>query len=578
MQRTTLKNKTKLPPLAGIPSKNSTQITINNLSTSLAGSKPKPSNAGVIHFAKHAQSIKSENSSSIRKVDNKTPQIVSFPTKPIKQPTNNPLLQVTEPQQQTPNNLPVPANFHSVASVTNEGNQDPSAESSSPAPENLMQQTIRRLSQQSGGEPSRSSSPVPQEQNNQNTEDEEEKFDVMISYSHQDMDLMRYIKDALKNEGLKVWVDEEGLGAGVDFLSKIGKAIVISTCFLQILTDSSVVSKYCKDELSLAYISNKPLNVICSSDPDDLFAQMDFGQKLTLAPHKNKFVEITDLRLKKSQVEFMCKQIKNKIANLLSETDATDSMTASLSVQNDMKAETFWDLYIPGGQSCNWPEFVQLFMVQFGHELESRVPITDQHWLLSIFKSELCDESSDNPDSVTLQAFKDFCKPANSRSEQFVWESVEKYAREQLAIKAVFAIDSSVRLDAIENLSKFKSAAVQEALLDLLRDPDANVRSIAALSLAKVSFGYDTQGSPTARVAKLLKDKDRLVRESACVALGRMKAEDQIEKLISVWRNDVISVVRDAALLALELIGGDEATRAIYVTRVLSDEIKALTT
>lgn len=42
-------------------------------------------------------------------------------------------------------------------------------------------------------------------------------------------------------------------------------------------------------------------------------------------------------------------------------------------------------------------------------------------------------------------------------------------------------------------------------------------------------------------------------------------------------RNDFISHVREAATVALEQIGGEEAEKAIHVTKVLSEEIRHLT-
>lgn len=41
-------------------------------------------------------------------------------------------------------------------------------------------------------------------------------------------------------------------------------------------------------------------------------------------------------------------------------------------------------------------------------------------------------------------------------------------------------------------------------------------------------------------------------------------------------RNDFISSVREAAALALEQIGGEEAQKAMHITKVLADEIKML--
>ena len=91
---------------------------------------------------------------------------------------------------------------------------------------------------------------------------------------------------------------------------------------------------------------------------------------------------------------------------------------------------------------------------------------------------------------------------------------------------------------------QYNSKAAQETLMDLTRDSDPNVRATAAVTLAKItdpgnkkvsdrlekeslftSYSiYQECGTAYCsyffRLGLLLKDKDRLVRESACVALG----------------------------------------------------------
>jgi len=76
---------------------------------------------------------------------------------------------------------------------------------------------------------------------------------------------------------------------------------------------------------------------------------------------------------------------------------------------------------------------------------------------------------------------------------------------------------------------------------------------------------------------KTLNDKDRLVREAGCLALGHLKVEKAVSKLLHLWRNDVISHVREAANVALMQIGGPEVDRQMKVTKVLADEIRQLT-
>ena len=71
-----------------------------------------------------------------------------------------------------------------------------------------------------------------------------------------------------------------------------------------------------------------------------------------------------------------------------------------------------------------------------------------------------------------------------------------------------------------------------EALLDLLTDPDKNVQTVAAISLART-------GAREPRVIrsllKTLSSKDRLVRESGCLSLGHLKVAEAVPKIVHLW-------------------------------------------
>ncbi|KAJ8312841.1 hypothetical protein KUTeg_010214 [Tegillarca granosa] len=148
--------------------------------------------------------------------------------------------------------------------------------------------------------------------------------------------------------------------------------------------------------------------------------------------------------------------------------------------------------------------------------------------------------------------FDDFCLVDGDL--QPVWPRIQDYTSEMFAIQEVFSMDSSVRIDAIENLGRFQSNQVIENLRDLSRDKDSNIRSVAAISLAKTG----NMDQKTIKVLmNCLNDKDRLVREAG--------------------RNDFISHVREAAQAALEQIGGEEVDQAMHITKVLAEEIRMLT-
>ena len=107
--------------------------------------------------------------------------------------------------------------------------------------------------------------------------------DIMISYSHTDKEMMHKIKNSLEANGISVWVDVVGLNAGVDFLNKIGQAIIESKMFLSLLTRRSLASKFCQDELALAYISNKPIFPVSIQPRAEIYSQVPTGVKLELA-------------------------------------------------------------------------------------------------------------------------------------------------------------------------------------------------------------------------------------------------------------------------------------------------------
>ena len=99
----------------------------------------------------------------------------------------------------------------------------------------------------------------------------------------------------------------------------------------------------------------------------------------------------------------------------------------------------------------------------------------------------------------------------------------------------------------------------------------------------------------------MLKDRDRVVRESACLSLAHMRCQRAVPNIVYVWyniyslelyhalpvrlvhfrfyrRNDAIKHVREAATLALKLIGGEDAAEAVKVTELLTQEVSKLKT
>nr|XP_054761800.1 uncharacterized protein LOC129268254 isoform X1 [Lytechinus pictus] len=411
-----------------------------------------------------------------------------------------------------------------------------------------------------------------------------EPKDLMISYSHQDKEKMRMMRDALEKAGISVWVDETGLKAGVEFLNKIGQAIIDAKLFLTLLSTKSATSKYCKDELALAYVSSKPIFPCMIQNHKEVTEVMDFGMRLQLAPIR--WFDFSDEDDFQGAFDKLAVSIKQKLTEITDELNQTEKGGAKkkprqlirketrtrLNVHQilpppEAKIEDFWDLHFKDKESIAVEEFVTAFKKDCTEEL-SKIGVTLE-WIIPVLKEELDEERED---VITKESYEYFCTIDEERID--FWERVKEQALERYTMLEVFSMDSTVRIDAIQNLAKFHTRSVMEAMMDLCADKDDNVRAVATLSLARVTDNKNLR--VIRRLLRLLKDRDRLVRQSCCLALGHMRAKQAVPSLVNLWRNDAISNVREAAHIALEKIGGDEAQEAIHITKVLSEEIKAL--
>ncbi|XP_035690300.1 uncharacterized protein LOC118425519 isoform X3 [Branchiostoma floridae] len=408
--------------------------------------------------------------------------------------------------------------------------------------------------------------------------------DVMISYSHQDMDFMRKMRGSLEASGISVWVDEQGLGAGVDFLNKIGHAIVEAKVFLSLLSPNSVTSKYCKDELALAYISNKPIFPVAMATRDSLRKNMDFGMQLTLAPMEwvdfsdrdsfdVSFAALVHKFIAATKAGDESKAPPSKAKPKLERPKTRQNLNKMTRLNsNPMDDESdFWERAFKDAKDVPWSKFIEAFDSNYSSLLDGmQISSDSEHkdWLMTVLKREMTVDNN----VLSRESYDEFCFVGGVKLP--FWQRVHEQAVESYTMREVFQMDSSVRLSAIEDLAKYRSKAVVDALLDLLNDTDPNVRAVAAVTLAKSGNAEDQE--VIKRLLKTLQDKDRLVRESGCIALGYLRAKEAVPQLVHLWRNDTISTVREAASVSLEKIGGEEAEKAIHMTKVLSEEIKLL--
>ncbi len=96
---------------------------------------------------------------------------------------------------------------------------------------------------------------------------------VFLSYSHKDKDRLLPLFTALKNSGLSVWYDE-GIRAGAEWEEEIVEHLAKSTGFLFFVSENSLRSQNCRDELYQARKRDKRFINILVDDVD--FSKKEF--------------------------------------------------------------------------------------------------------------------------------------------------------------------------------------------------------------------------------------------------------------------------------------------------------------
>ncbi|XP_077995720.1 uncharacterized protein LOC144449132 isoform X2 [Glandiceps talaboti] len=371
-------------------------------------------------------------------------------------------------------------------------------------------------------------------------------YDAMISYHQSDADFVKYFSGELKKNNITVW-REDPKDKSKESVSHKGQAIVESKVFIIILSRESASSKTCQDEVALAYISNKSIFPVAMEQFANLSKYLDFGMRLTLA--KLNWVFFENQSDREENFPQLLTAIKSELdlehePSTLDLTEEAEEPQFKMNFQrqksqyqvhaNEKGDKDFWERSFGNRMEVPWIEFRELFKTEYAENLERDFPEDKVNWLMNLIYKDVLELNK----TIDKKMYNSFCGGSQGDPDRF-YERLKHYAIGSFAMREVFDMDSTVRLDAVQNLGKSNRKIVQGLI-------------------------------------KLLGDEDRLVRESTCLSLGHMHAEDAVPHIVNLWRNDAISHVRNAAELALSLMGADKAREALKMTKVLGDEMKRL--
>ncbi|XP_022102105.1 uncharacterized protein LOC110985406 [Acanthaster planci] len=396
--------------------------------------------------------------------------------------------------------------------------------------------------------------------------------DVYFIYNNEDEDFKAYLAKRLESDKLSVW---SGLTSGEGLID--AKVVVI------IMSSSSTLDKHCNDEVSLAYITDTPIFPVTRETFAELEPNLSFSLRLMVAKLNWMFFDSDEQ--KEANYPVLLSSIRSAVAMVNEETgeeqetQEEDEETPQAWKDRPNTAvviregKDFWEDKFGDTSEVPWIEFRDKFLEVYKDQMVEQFTEDKVQWLTNLLYGDVLLLRK----VVTKHTYETFCrhKPNKPRDPDRFYNRLISYAKGCIAMRGVFNMESTVRLDAIQKLGQFKTQAVVSSLLDLSDEKDANVRAVAAISLGKTGI---KSRRVSQRMIKLLSDEDRLVREAACISLGHMQIESAVPHLVNVWRTEIISHVRKAAEVALGLINSDRAREAIKMTEVLSREMKELST
>jgi hypothetical protein len=93
--------------------------------------------------------------------------------------------------------------------------------------------------------------------------------DVFISYAREDLQFVRRLHQSLQSYDRNTWIDWEGIAPSADWLQEIYSAIEGADTVVFVISDHSVTSQICSNEIQHAIENNKRIVPLLRTEVDD---------------------------------------------------------------------------------------------------------------------------------------------------------------------------------------------------------------------------------------------------------------------------------------------------------------------
>lgn len=163
------------------------------------------------------------------------------------------------------------------------------------------------------------------------------KYDIFISYSRHDTDIVNKIVSILEHEGFKIWIDKNGIESGDAFKHVIVKAIEQSSCVLFFSSIASNNSKWTAKEIGVAVYENKCIIPI-------IIDNSKYNPEVKFDLINLDYIDFSDIRHWSESQKRLLNTLKSKCNKMVESINTDNTNSGSISNNNISKPSFFHNI------------------------------------------------------------------------------------------------------------------------------------------------------------------------------------------------------------------------------------------
>jgi hypothetical protein len=132
-------------------------------------------------------------------------------------------------------------------------------------------------------------------------------YDVFLSYSRRDAEIVTRVQTALESAGLRVWIDQMGIPPGTaNWRGAIQAAIRDSRCFVTIFSPGAIESRWVQEEIDYAALLGKPFFAVLGAGEE--------SQSVPFGYSRHQWADVRDARQFQPEMTKLIARLRDTLA------------------------------------------------------------------------------------------------------------------------------------------------------------------------------------------------------------------------------------------------------------------------